>query len=338
MKRSRLLLSLCVVILLPFVVVGWFYFGWMERPLPVTAAVEFRVPAGMGARKVARLLTESGVPVSEELLMLAARLEEVLSGKKSEIQVGCYALTTGTTPRQLLRMLAEGKVVRVEVKLIEGWTFREWRKVVAAHEGLEHVATSLSDAELMRKIGLAGQSPEGMFFPDTYLVSKYSSDLELFAYAAREMRTHLEREWNAREANLPYASPYEALIMASIVEKETGHAEDRAMVAGVFVNRLRIGMRLDTDPSVIYGLGESFRGTLYRSDLRTDTPYNTYMRAGLPPTPIATPSLASLQAALHPAKTKAFYFVAKGDGSSHFSATLSEHNQAVERYLRSRGK
>ena len=338
MKLSRLLLPVYLIILLPLAAGGWFYIGWMERPLPVASPLEFRVSSGMGVRKVARALTEAGAPVSEDMLVLAARAEEIISGRKHEIQLGCYALTPGMTPRHLLRMMAEGKVLQVDVKLIEGWTFREWRRTVAAHEGLEHVTTSMSDAELMQRIGLAGQSPEGMFFPDTYRVGKYSSDLELFAYAAREMKTHLEREWNAREANLPYVSPYQALIMASIVEKETGLAKDRAMVAGVFVNRLRMGMRLDTDPSVIYGLGESYRGTLYRSDLRTDTPYNTYMRAGLPPTPIATPSLASIQAALHPAKTNAIFFVAKGDGSSYFSTSLPEHNQAVQYYLRSRGK
>jgi len=338
LKLSRFFLFIFILMLLPVAAAAWFYLGWMERPLPVASTLEFQVSPGMGVRKVAQVLTEAGVPVSEDALTLAARVEEVLSDRKIDIHVGYYALTAGMTPRQLLRMMAEGMVLQVEVRLIEGWTFREWRRVIAAHDGLEHLATSLSDAELMQKIGLPGQAPEGMFFPDTYRVSKYSSDITLLAYAAREMRTHLEREWNAREANLPYRSPYEALIMASIVEKETGLEKDRAMVAGVFVNRLRIGMRLDTDPSVIYGLGESFDGKLYKSSLRADTPYNTYIHAGLPPTPIAMPSLASLKAALHPAKTNAFYFVAKGDGSSHFSATLAEHNRAVQRYLRSKGK
>ena len=338
LKFFRFFLLILIVLMLPFAAAAWFYLGWMERPLPVTETIEYQVAPGMGVRKVAQVLSEKGVPVSGDLLALAARAEEMLSGGKTDIHVGYYALTPGTTPRQLLRMMVEGRVLQVEVRLIEGWTFKDWRRVIAAHEGLEHLSTSLSDAELMAKIGMPGQAPEGMFFPATYRVSKYSSDLALFAYAAREMRTHLEREWNDRAENLPYRSPYEALIMASIVEKETGLERDRAMVAGVFVNRLRIGMRLDTDPTVIYGLGESYTGKLYRSNLRTDTPYNTYMRTGLPPTPIAMPSLASLKAALHPAKTNAFYFVAKGDGSSHFSATLAEHNQAVYRYLRSQGK
>ncbi|MCL2076533.1 MAG: endolytic transglycosylase MltG [Betaproteobacteria bacterium] len=338
MKLSRFFLLVVIVMLLPVAAAAWFYLEWMERPLPVASSLEFQVSPGMGVRKVAQLLTNSGVPVSEDMLTLAARVEEVLSGRKTDIHVGYYTLTEGMTPRQLLRMMAEGKVAHVEVRLIEGRTFRDWRRVIAAHDGLEHLATSLSDAELMKKIGMPGQAPEGMFFPDTYRVSKYSSDIALLAYAAREMRAHLEREWNARAENLPYNSPYEALIMASIVEKETGMEKDRVMVAGVFVNRLRIGMRLDADPTVIYGLGESYDGKIYRSDLRADTPYNTYTRKGLPPTPIAMPSLASIRAALNPAATNAFYFVAKGDGSSHFSATLAEHNQAVQYYLRSKGK
>ncbi|MDR0233229.1 MAG: endolytic transglycosylase MltG [Zoogloeaceae bacterium] len=339
MKFLRFFFWVVVIVLaLPLAGVAWFYLDWMERPFSLTSPVEFRVSPGMGVRKVAQTLAEAGVPVSGDAMALAVRLKETFSGRKSDIHVGCYALEVGMTPRQLLQMMEEGKVLQTEIRLIEGWTFREWRRVIAANNGLEHLTNSLSDAELMQKIGLPGQAPEGMFFPDTYRVGKCSSDLALFSHAAREMRKHLEREWNAREENLPYSSPYEALIMASIVEKETGLASDRAMVAGVFVNRLRAGMRLDTDPSVIYGMGESFDGRLYKSHLRADTPYNTYMRKGMPPTPIATPSLASIKAALHPARTDAFYFVARGDGSSHFSATLAEHNQAVNYYLRSKGK
>jgi UPF0755 protein len=303
---------------------------WFTQPLPLSRAIEFRVPPGTGLRGVAETLNQAGVAAQPDLLALAGRL----SGRARAIRAGVYGIEPGITPQGLLAILAAGKVLRVDVQLIEGWTFRQWRTRIAAHPGLEHVADTLSDAELMRRLGLPGQAPEGLFFPDTYRVDKYSSDLELFALAARAMQKHLRREWEAREKKLPYRNDYEALIMASIIEKETGVETDRALVAGVFVNRLRIGMRLQTDPTVIYGLGEHFDNNLRKADLLTDTPYNTYTRAGLPPTPIAMPGLASLKAALHPAATRALYFVAKGDGGSHFSATLEEHNQAVNRYQR----
>ena len=312
------------------VLAGGFY-AWLERPLNLPAAtVEFRVPAGTGLRGVVRILERAGVGVQGDLLVLAARL----SGKEGAIRAGTYGIDAGITPRGLLDTLVQGKVLQVEVRLIEGWTFRQWRSQLATHPGLEQVTAGLGEAELMQRLGFPGMAPEGMFFPDTYLVDKYSTDLELLSRAARGMQRHLQREWEGRDQGLPYRTPYEALIMASIVEKETGLAADRDMVAGVFVNRLRLGMRLQTDPTVIYGLGERFDGNLRKVDLQTDTPYNTYTRAGLPPTPIAMPGLASLQAALHPARTEALYFVARGDGSSHFSRSLDEHNQAVNRYQR----
>ncbi|MDR0672462.1 MAG: endolytic transglycosylase MltG [Zoogloeaceae bacterium] len=308
---------------------------WFSRPLafaPDVAQVEFRVPSGMGLRGVARALDQAGVAVNPDMLALAARL----SGRAGKVRTGVYLLASGSTPRDLLDLLASGKVLQVDVRLIEGWTFREWRQKIAARSDLAQVTTTLSDAELMARLGMTGQSPEGLFFPDTYRVDKFSEDLALFARAARAMREHLEREWREKEADLPYRSAYEALIMASIVEKETGLEADRSAIAGVFVNRLRLGMRLQTDPTVIYGLGAAFDGNLRRTHLEADTPYNTYTRAGLPPTPIAMPGLASLRAALHPARTRALYFVARGDGGSQFSTTLAEHNAAVDRYQRRR--
>jgi UPF0755 protein len=325
-----LLRSFFFLILAVAVLAGGFY-AWYDRPLDLPAeTVEFRVPAGTGLRGVVGILERAGVNVQGNLLVLAARL----SGKEGAIRAGTYGITAGITPRELLDTLVQGKVLQVEVRLIEGWTFRQWRSQLASQPGLEHVSAGLGDAELMQRLGFPGVAPEGMFFPDTYRVDKYSSDLELLSRAARAMQRHLQREWEGREQGLPYRTPYEALIMASIVEKETGQAADRGMVAGVFVNRLRLGMRLQTDPTVIYGLGERFDGNLRKVDLQTDTPYNTYTRAGLPPTPIAMPGLASLRAALHPARTEALYFVARGDGSSHFSRSLDEHNQAVNRYQR----
>ncbi|MDR2626369.1 MAG: endolytic transglycosylase MltG [Zoogloeaceae bacterium] len=331
----RLLRFLLALFFLSGVLAAGAFFFWFLRPLPFApdvAHVEFRVPSGMGLRGVARLLDQEGVAVNPHLLVLAARL----TGRAGAVRTGVYALEAGSTPRDLLDLLASGKVLQVDVRLIEGWTFREWRQRIHAHPDLTQVAATLSDAELMERLGMPGQSPEGRFFPDTYRVDKFSDDLALFARAARTMQEHLQREWQAREANLPYRNAYEALILASIVEKETGVEADRSEIAGVFVNRLRIGMRLQTDPSVIYGLGTAFDGNLRRIHLEADTPYNTYTRAGLPPTPIAMPGLASLKAALHPAPTKALYFVARGDGSSHFSATLAEHNAAVDRYQRRR--
>jgi UPF0755 protein len=326
----RFLRFLVIFVLLVGVAAAGGGYFWFTQPLSLAQSVEFRVPSGAGLRGVAQALNQAGVEIEPNLLVLAARL----SGKARAIRAGTYGIAPGATPQSLLAMLTAGKVLQVDAQLIEGWTFRQWRSKIAAHPGLEHVTDTLSESELMSRLGLAGQAPEGMFFPDTYRVDKYSSDLELFALAARAMQKHLEQEWEQRAANLPYRNAYEALIMASIVEKETGTESDRELVAGVFVNRLRIGMRLQTDPTVIYGLGERFDGNLRKVDLQTDTPYNTYTRAGLPPTPITMPGLASLKAALHPAATKAFYFVARGDGSSHFSATLDEHNQAVIRYQR----
>ncbi|MDR2365867.1 MAG: endolytic transglycosylase MltG [Zoogloeaceae bacterium] len=308
---------------------------WFSRPMafaPGVTQVEFRVLPGMGVRSVAQSLNQAGVAAHPDLLALAARL----SGRGRAVRAGVYALPAGSAPRDLLNLLAAGKVLQVDVRFVEGWTFREWRQKIAARPDLAQVAGRLSDAELMARLGMAGQAPEGLFFPDTYRVDKFSDDLALFARAARAMREHLQREWRERAANLPYRNAYEALIMASIVEKETGLASDRSKIAGVFVNRLRRGMRLQTDPTVIYGLGAAFDGNLRRIHLETDTPYNTYTRDGLPPTPIAMPGLASLRAALHPASTDALYFVARGDGGSQFSATLAEHNAAVDRYQRRR--
>jgi len=234
----------------------------------------------------------------------------------------------------LLRKLTRGDVTQAEIAFIEGWTFRQIRERLDAHPDVRHDTKGLSDAEVMRLIGAAQGVAEGLFFPDTYLFSKQGRDIEVLRRAYRSMQRHLAREWESRAAGLPYADAYQALIMASIVEKETGRDQDRPLVAAVFVNRLRQGMLLQTDPTVIYGIGEKFDGNLRKRDLLTDTPYNTYTRSGLPPTPIAMPGLASLLAALHPAASQAVYFVARGDGSSQFSRTLDEHNQAVNRYQR----
>jgi UPF0755 protein len=241
-------------------------------------------------------------------------------------------VSRGLTPEQLLSKLARGDVTQGELTLVEGWTFRQWRARMDQHPDLQHHTSGLSEADLAARLGIEGERIEGWLFPDTYLFDKQSSDLELLTRAHRAMKNKLDAAWLERAADLPYKTPYDALIMASIVEKETGRHSDRPLVASVFVNRLRKDMLLQTDPTVIYGLGDAFDGNLRKRDLQGFTPYNTYLRRGLPPSPIAMPGQASLQAALHPATNEVLYFVARGDGSSEFSRTLEEHNKAVNKY------
>ncbi|WP_374358086.1 endolytic transglycosylase MltG, partial [Chitinimonas sp.] len=236
------------------------------------------------------------------------------------------------TPLQLLAKLTEGDVSSGVITIVEGWNWRQLKAALAKNPDLRHDTANLDDQAIVAALDEGLPTPEGLFFPDTYHFTKQSSELELLKRAHLMMRKKLDIAWEARAADLPLKSPYEALILASIIEKETGKPGDRPMIAAVFNNRLRIGMRLQTDPTVIYGLGERYDGNIHKRDLETDTAYNTYTRAGLTPTPIAMPGEAALQAAVNPANSKALYFVAKGDGSSHFSATLAEHNQAVRRY------
>ncbi|MBK7676111.1 endolytic transglycosylase MltG [Accumulibacter sp.] len=290
--------------------------------------VEFTIPPGSSLRAAGREIAAAGVEVDPWVLVVLARL----MGVEASIKAGSYEITGSITPLQLLKKLTRGDFTQAELTFIEGSTFRQVRQRLDAHPDLRHDTTGLPEAEIMRLLGAPGMAAEGSFFPDTYLFAKRSSDVELLARARRALERHLASEWQARALGLPYREPYEALIMASIIEKETSRDEDRSLVAAVFVNRLRQGMLLQTDPTVIYGLGEDFDGNLRKRDLLADTPYNTYMRRGLPPTPIAMTGLASLRATLHPAPSDVLYFVARGDGSSHFSRTLSEHNQAVTRY------
>jgi UPF0755 protein len=233
---------------------------------------------------------------------------------------------------ELLTMITRGNVSKSQITLIEGWNFRQLRHMLNASPNLRHDTLGLSDSEILQRIGAPESHPEGLFFPETYHIAAGGSDIELLKVAYRLMQQRLNEAWQARSPDLPLETPYQALILASIVEKETGAASDRPMIAGVFVNRLRIRMMLQTDPTVIYGMGEKFDGNLRRRDLTSDTPYNTYTRGGLPPTPIAMPGRDALHAALHPASTNALYFVARGDGSSKFSSNLNAHNQAVNRY------
>jgi UPF0755 protein len=270
-----------------------------------------------------------GIREGHDLYWKALAWEE---GVIARLQVGEYAVGHGLTPIALLHKLEAGKVIQHRFTIVEGWSFRELRLALAKETALTQSIAGLPDEEVMRLVGAGGLHPEGQFLPETYHFTKGVSDVELLKRAHRALRQALAAEWEAREADLPLRTEYEALTLASIIEKETGVAAERAQIAGVFVRRLRLGMKLQTDPTVIYGLGTSFDGNLTRRHLQDATPYNTYSIFGLPPTPIALPGRDAIRAALHPADGDALYFVARGDGSHVFSATLTEHNRAVARY------
>jgi len=326
---------LVTVILLAAAGAGWM--AWFAtQPLALRESpLEFTIQPRSTLTRAASEMVQSGVNMSPWAFTMLARVLE----KDKAVKAGTYSVETGITPLGLLDKLARGEVVQAEIFFAEGWTFRQMRGALDAHPQLSHDTMGLSDVEIMRRLGAPDVSPEGRFFPDKYHFAKGVSDLEILRTAYRTMQRHLESAWSARKEGLPLADPEEALILASIVEKETGHAADRTTVAAVFLNRLRAGMKLQADPTVIYGLGEKFDGNLRRRDLEADTPYNTYTRTGLPPTPIANPGIAALQAIVNPAESDALYFVARGDGSSHFSRTLDEHNRAVTKYqLRRRAK
>ena len=257
-----------------------------------------------------------------------------VSGQSRRILAGSYGFETSLTPWQLLARLIGSDVSMRTVTLVEGWNFRQVRQALAGAEGLKPTIKSLSDADLMAMLGRAGVPPEGRFFPDTYSYARGTSDIKVLQRALRAMDQRLEAAWAQRNPRTALRSPEQALILASIIEKETGRLADQPMISAVFNNRLAMGMRLQTDPTVIYGLGASFDGNLRKADLQEDSPFNTYTHAGLPPTPIAMPGRAALLAAVQPAASKALYFVARGDGSSQFSATLDEHNRAVNTYQR----
>lgn len=313
------------------------FLGWMgyfaTQPLVLqTSPLDFTVKAGSTLRSASRQIEEAGVAMPAWQFTLLGRA----LGKAAEIKAGSYEVAQDITPMKLLEKLTRGDVTQAEVVLLEGWTFRQMRAALDAHASVRHDTAGWTERQILEKLGIDGPA-EGRFFPDTYLFAKGSSDLNIFKRSYRQMDKILLAEWEGRETSLPYKSPYEALIMASIVEKETGKSQDRTQVASVFLNRLRKGMLLQTDPTVIYGLGEKFDGNLRKRDLLADGPYNTYSRPGLPPTPIAMPGLASIRAALHPARTEMLYFVARGDGTSQFSRTLEEHNRAVAKYQLRKG-
>jgi UPF0755 protein len=323
----RLFVALLVLLLGLAAAVVW----WINSPLPFrTVAAEVSIEPGTPPRDVAQAWVQAGIDTPPLALYEWFRW----SGQSRKIRAGSYQASRGITPLQLLQKMVQGDETLEHVRLIEGWTFRQWRAELAKARSLKQTTAGMSDEQIMAALGSPGMPAEGRFFPDTYAYSKGVSDLTVMKRAHQALHRKLAQVWAERAADLPLKSMDQALILASIVEKETGTATDRGMVAAVFCNRLRIGMPLQTDPSVIYGLGERFDGNLRKKDLLTDGPYNTYTRAGLPPTPIAMPGLASLRAAVRPDATKALYFVARGDGSSHFSDNLAEHNRAVDKYQR----
>jgi UPF0755 protein len=332
---GRLLVRLIVVASLLAGAAAGAAWWWLQQPLALPAAaagagVDVSIEPGTTPRGVVQAVAAAGVRVNPELLFWWFRL----SGQARQIKAGSYEIEPGTTAQGLLQMLVRGQEALRSVTLVEGWTFNQVREALAKAEQLKPDTRGVPFDAVMNQLGRPGIHPEGRFFPDTYTYAKGSSDLAVLRRALRAMDRQLEAAWAQRQPGSPLKTPDEALTLASIVEKETGRASDRPMISGVFNNRLRIGMLLQTDPTVIYGLGDRFDGNLRRRDLLADTPWNTYTRAGLPPTPIAMPGKASLLAAVQPAVTKALYFVARGDGTSQFSATLEEHNRAVNKFQR----
>jgi UPF0755 protein len=317
------------IILLALACAGAFVY-WVQQPIigQGRQAIEFTVTPGSSLRSTTQQIAAAGVPVNPMLLALLARV----IGKSSKLKAGSYELKAGTTPLKLIGQIARGEYAQEALVIIEGWTFKQMRDAIAAHPALKHDTAQWSDQELLAKIDPDFHAAEGLFAPDTYLFAKGSSDLQVYRQAHALLLKRLNDGWLKRDPALPYKSPYEALIMASIVEKETGQKSERDMIAGVFVNRLKLGMLLQTDPTVIYGMGDRYQGQIRKRDLLSDTPYNTYTRIGLPPTPIALPGVAALIAALNPAPTDALYFVSRNDGTSEFSGNLGDHNRAVNKY------
>ncbi|MDR3387752.1 MAG: endolytic transglycosylase MltG [Rudaea sp.] len=332
-RRGRRAPLFAALLALAVGVAAYFYVDYRHfanSPLaPLAAAISVDVPLGTPLPGIVRLLEADGIHTAQPLYwrMLAREL-----GVAGRLHAGEYALAPGITPRGLLAKMAAGDVVQHRFTIVEGWTFAQLRSALAQDDGLTQALAGVGDAESMRLLGDADTLPEGWFLPETYSYVKGMSDLDILRRAHEAMHKALARLWGARDPGLPLDTPYQALILASIVEKETARADERAQIAEVFEHRLKLGMKLQTDPSVIYGLGAGYDGNIHRRDLDTDTPFNTYTRTGLPPTPIALPGTASLIAVMHPATSGALYFVARGDGSQEFSATLEAHNRAVAKY------
>ena len=319
------------------IIIVSFFAAWLmmdfnqfkDTPLDIPpGGMVYQLEAGTSLSSMSENLAKAGILSKPYYLKILARLD----GTASKIKAGEYQIPEGITPKLLLNLLVSGKVISHTLTIVEGWTFRELLAAVAAHPKIEQTLYDASYEEIMSLLGMEGEHPEGRFLPDTYHFPKGTTDLAFLERAAKAMEKTLEEKWSQRDQGLPLQSPYEALILASIIEKETGVASERPEIAGVFVRRLNKGMKLQTDPTIIYGMGDKFDGNIRRKDLTRDTPYNTYTRTGLTPTPICLPGADAIEAAVHPNDGKTLFFVAKGDGSHYFSATLDEHNKAVRKY------
>ena len=333
MKRYLLFLGVLVLAISALLLTGRVYLEiWSARPLAVQAPEVLTVPTGSSLYRLSYRLEDAGMLSSARMFRLYGRFHD----SKGQIKAGDYEIMPGMTAADLYRKLESGDVLQYSVTLVDGQTFASFREILRATPKLVHTLDEQDIGELLMSWGSEYDHPEGQFFPDTYTYQNGDTDVSILHRAYQRMRQQLEAAWESRSEGLPYKTPYEALIMASIVEKETGVPEERGEIAGVFVNRLRLKMRLQTDPTVIYGLGDRYKGNIKKSHLNQYTPYNTYRIEGLPPTPIANPGKAAIDAALHPAPTKALYFVAKGDGSHQFSVTLADHEAAVRQYQRKR--
>ncbi|WP_345797928.1 endolytic transglycosylase MltG [Castellaniella sp. MT123] len=328
LRLSLWLLIVCLT-LLAVGIGGAAWWGW-KRPVPMTSPViDYLIDTGSTPRQIAQAMQAAGIDLDPEGFVWLARL----SGRDKLLKAGAYEARTGDTPWLLLERMANGDMTQTRLTFPEGRTFDQMRAALNADPKVRHDTLGMDDAAVARRLGLDTDTPEGLFYPDTYVFGPGTSDLDILRRAAQAGHQVLDRLWAQRDADLPLTTPYQALILASIIEKETGHGSDRARIAGVFINRLRIGMPLQTDPAVIYGLGADYQGRLRKKDLEQDTPWNTYTRPGLPPTPIANPGKAALMAAIHPEKHDFLYFVSRGDGTSEFSKDLSAHNRAVGKYI-----
>lgn len=330
--RKLFFKTTAILILIGTLGTGWFwmdYQNYMASPLNIPEnGFRYELKSGMNLTRLVKQLSEEGVILKPRYILWFARL----TGKANHIQVGEYELNKGDTAKDFINKLLEGKVVQYALTIVEGWNFKQLMDAVHHHPSLSHTLKGKTDKEIMLAIGYPDMHPEGRFLPDTYHFPNALTDVEFLKRAYQSMEQYLNKEWQQREMGLAVKTPYEALILASIVEKETGLASEREAIAGVFMRRLFKGMRLQTDPTVIYGMGERYKGNIRRSDLKQDTPYNTYRRSGLTPTPIAMPGRDAIRATLHPKEGDELYFVSRGDGSHHFSSTLEEHNEAVIKY------
>lgn len=327
---TRFFLYILLLLVIAAGLATWAAYRWVHQPLTLPSeTVDILVPQGTTPVGVAQIINQSGIKIEPTAFVLLARLSEL----DKKLKAGGYRVTRGDSIWDLIRRMAAGEVTQRQITLVEGWTLRQIRQALRQHPDLKQTAAALTDAQLMEKVGIQSKYAEGLFFPDTYVFPIGTSDIDILQKSYAAQQKLLDTLWQARQPGLPLKNPYEALILASIVEKETGLSADRGKVAGVFINRLRAGMPLQTDPTVIYGMGDAYQGKIRKKDLQTDTPWNTYTRNGLPPSPIASAGKASLEAALNPDKHNYFYFVARGDGSSAFATNLADHNKNVAQYI-----